>query len=1727
MIDSNETLTYFNTSNDSTLYYVDENGDTTFVNVKALIDSSETVTVFDNLNDSTLYYVDENGDSTFVDIKQLAVTESLTYFNTSNDSIVYYVDENGDTTFVNVKALIDSSETVTFFNQLNDSVLYYVNEDRDTTKVDITDMVDSLETLTVISNTDSTISYLDENGNTTILDVKSMVVATSDTLYSIITDSTLQDSVFIVKLDSVLRLYGDTVYFNDTTYALISDSLLNDTLWIDSLGKLLNDNDWNINANGTGLEAAAAANNFAGGDYAIAGGYQDTANGFGAVVAGGYLNKTSDNYTVVGGGLQNTARANSATVGGGYLNNATATSSTVGGGQANNATANSSTVSGGITNTANSSAATVGGGQTNIASGDWSTVSGGRTNVTSGNYATISGGHINTASGIQSFIGGGANNTTSNSNSVVVGGNDNTASGLRSSLVGGEQNSAIGNYSVVSGGQGDTASGLYSVVGGGDENKALGSNSTVGGGSYNSAVDASSTVSGGTSNIASGVRSTVSGGILNLSSANSSVVSGGRNDTASGDYSTVSGGIYNKAYGNNSTVGGGVSNTATTDATVGGGNQNNASGGYATIGGGTLNTASLGSSTVSGGASNNASAIFSTVGGGNRDTASGGYSVVSGGIANTAQGAQSSVGGGNNNNAIGESSTISGGLNNEAIGSTSTISGGDNNTTVDAFSTVSGGQNDTAFGIYSTVSGGRRNKTRSSYSVVGGGVDNAATSTGATVSGGDANTASGIRSTVSGGNRDTASGDYSVVSGGEENKASGENSIVSGGYENKAVGDYTTVSGGRENTAHSYGEWAGGLYGTNYVPASTTTFNTTDRLFNIGNGTSTALRSDAFTILKNGNTGIGINTPTNQLHIAGGTNPIRAIGIQPATSNDSSLLVIDPIDGTFRHLDMDSLQNRMSDHDWYEVGTTTAPNSINDNAYTFGRVGIGTNTPLQSLHVRLTSVPNFVPDGLSTQIIESTDARLEIASSDAANNASALILSNTVGAGDIRKWTIGSGTSSPSNDDKLFIGFYKATTNLPNYSSYADLTIDTLGQLGIGTTSPTNQLHIAGGINPIRLEGLQPTIANDTSILITDPSTGVVRYINIDSLQSQISDHDWYEVGTITAPNSINDTMYTLGNVGIGIITPTEKLHLLNDTGDTRIRIEADPANLNEEWNPAITFHQDGGINNSYVGYYDAGIALTNPVVGTGANNSLLLLNNGGSNSIDFGIDDTIAMTVTDNRNVGIGISSPIDKLHVYGGRGIFGTTNTQQAMIGADGSNVAYSGSNTNHPYQLRVNNTTRMHIATNGDVGIGTATPTHRLDVVGEARVRTINDTANATGVLTANAAGVVQNLPIDSLIKQTADHDWYEVGTTTAPNSITDTVYTLGNVGIGTTSAATYPLNVYSNSTNAQLNVQGATSSIYMGGDWGVGYTSATDLRIKTNNITRVTVDAAGNTGIGTTTPQSLLHLQRDGAALTFQTSANNIAEGGTISFVEGNFAQKNFEIKYNGTTSGSTGERLYFVSERLAPSVTDTIMTMSRFNSAVGIGQISPTTALHISPNIVGQEPLRLDSLQVANASDTAVLVVDPTNGTVRYMDLDSIIAPNLYSDNGTIASNRTVNGNDNDLTINNVNELTIDADTLILNNIDTLAATTGYEMLVKETATGIVRSIRPAKEKQTGITISTITLANTPVATQFVDLYMNGQLLTEGATDDYTIVGGTITLTFTPLAGDVFIIKYSY
>ncbi len=212
-----------------------------------------------------------------------------------------------------------------------------------------------------------------------------------------------------------------------------------------------------------------------------------------------------------------------------------------------------------------------------------------------------------------------------------------------------------------------------------------------------------------------------------------------------------------------------------------------------------------------------------------------------------------------------------------AIGSgTSIFSGSDGSIAMGFNAAVASGSNSISLGRNSSANGGTSVAVGSNADAAQNGVAvgsfaqaNAAANATAV---GNSVTASGAFSLALG-NSASATGSQATALG-SLNSATGAASI-SIGHLSVSAGD-GSLAMGQNVTAHSAGETVGGTYSTDYTPVSATNLNAADRLFNLGNGTNSGSTSDAFTILKNEQIGIGIdnfeaNNPSNHaiLHANG------------------------------------------------------------------------------------------------------------------------------------------------------------------------------------------------------------------------------------------------------------------------------------------------------------------------------------------------------------------------------------------------------------------------------------------------------------------------------------------------------------------------------------------------------------------------------------------------------------------------------------------------------------------------------------------------------------------------------------------------------------------------------------------------------------------------------------------------------------------------------------------
>ncbi len=187
------------------------------------------------------------------------------------------------------------------------------------------------------------------------------------------------------------------------------------------------------------------------------------------------------------------------------------------------------------------------------------------------------------------------------------------------------------------------------------------------------------------------------------------------------------------------------------------------------------------------------------------------------------------------------------------------------------------------------------------------------------------------------------------------------------------------------------------------------------------------------------------------------------------------------------------------------------------------------------------------------------------------------------------------------------------------------------------------------------------------------------------------------------------------------------------------------------------------------------------------------------------------------NTSVGIGLSNPTQKLEVAGrikaNNAIMGQsawsgyawfTNSNSATT--DGYALLHQDNGTTYlnaasekPIHFRIGNATKMYLAPNGNIGMGTTSPTKKLDVSGDI---------NFSGNLYKNG----------SLVSIGGSDSWSKSGS--------DIYFNTGKVGIGTTSPT------------QKLDVRGLIVS-----SAGFSSYSTNPLYLKTNGTTRLTIESGG--------------------------------------------------------------------------------------------------------------------------------------------------------------------------------------------------------------------------------------------------------------------------------------------
>ncbi|MEN8826749.1 MAG: hypothetical protein ABF264_00095 [Flavobacteriales bacterium] len=109
------------------------------------------------------------------------------------------------------------------------------------------------------------------------------------------------------------------------------------------------------------------------------------------------------------------------------------------------------------------------------------------------------------------------------------------------------------------------------------------------------------------------------------------------------------------------------------------------------------------------------------------------------------------------------------------------------------------------------------------------------------------------------------------------------------------------------------------------------------------------------------------------------------------------------------------------------------------------------------------------------------------------------------------------------------------------------------GRMGMNTTTPSTQIEVvpSAGIEPIKLDSLRQGGVNDTSIVVVDPATGVLRHMNINDLKVKYA--EIYADGTESSLGANGEVILTEGDVTSSLFTITDSTITVATDGKYKI----------------------------------------------------------------------------------------------------------------------------------------------------------------------------------------------------------------------------------------------------------------------------------------------------------------------------------------------------------------------------------------------------------------------------------------------------------------------------------------------------------------------------------------------------------------------------------------------
>ena len=480
------------------------------------------------------------------------------------------------------------------------------------------------------------------------------------------------------------------------------------------------------------------------------------------------------------------------------------------------------------------------------------------------------------------------------------------------------------------------------------------------------------------------------------------------------------------------------------------------------------------------------------------------------------------------------------------------------------------------------------------------------------------------------------------------------------------------------------------------------------------------------------------------------------------------------------------------------------------------------------------------------------------------------------------------------------------------------------GNVGIGTATPVHNL-VVNGSTGVSINANGATFPN----------------IHRDSTDGGMLLRSW-DGSTFTNNVKITPT----SNVGIGTTSPTQKL----DVRDGFIQVSGSGAS-----GQGITIAR-AGFDTYQLTHEDGGLTIRNST------------------------DNVKEMTFLGNGNVGINFQSPLAKLHISGASAL----RLQNA--GFDTFQWTFS-AGTGIALRNVTDSTNPFYIDGADNIGIGTTTPTQRLDVRGNTIIagttpvnpvggtlEVYNNGSNAQITIHEDSGSAEARLAFrtegsDTIFRNLNTR--FSIDAEAKPDALTLSLF--GRVGIGTSTSVPSSL--------LQIRGEGtasATTALRVENSASIASLTILDDGTSAFNTNHLYVSSSGRVGIGTTTPQRLFDVYNSsisGIAASFgaQISNNNFS-GISFGYVEqANTLYRKSALVFERTEThgggGNASGKIHFLlnnnSSTSATALTDSVLTIDSVgttvgSSRVGIGTRFPTASLHISGTVATDNLMRVQS-----------------------------------------------------------------------------------------------------------------------------------------------------------------------